>query len=223
MIPPLIVEEALERGIQLIAITDHNASANVAAVQQAACHTELTVIPGMELQTREEVHVLCLFDTLEQLSELQQWVDQHLPAIPNNPDFFGEQFIVDATGDFLAREERLMINSVDAPLEQAWAQVNRLGGLFIPAHINRKAFGLIGVLGLVPDNFPIEALEITRHLRPEETLRKFPQIAGYPLIQNGDVHYLDDFLGATTWTMEAPTIAELRLALQTQSGRCFKV
>jgi 3',5'-nucleoside bisphosphate phosphatase len=67
MIPPLIVEEALERGIQLIAITDHNASANVAAVQQAASqHWVAWSCPAMELQTREEVHVLCLFDTLEQ-------------------------------------------------------------------------------------------------------------------------------------------------------------
>jgi hypothetical protein len=223
MIPPLIVEEALDQGIQVIAITDHNASANASAVQQAARHSQLIVIPGMELQTREEVHVLCLFDTLEQLSALQQWVDLHLPEIPNNPDFFGEQFIVDSTGDFIAREERLMINSVDATLDQSWAQVNTLGGLFIPAHVNRKAFGLLSVLGLVPDNFPVEALEISRHLRPEETLRKVPQMAGYPLIQNGDVHYLEDFLGATTWTVEAPTIAELRLALQNQDGRSFKV
>lgn len=223
MIPPLIVEEALERGIQVIAITDHNASANVAAVQQAARSTELIVLPGMELQTREEVHVLCLFDTLEQLLALQQWVDLHLPPIANNPDFFGEQFIVDATGDFLARDERLLLNSVDVTLAQAWAQVNHLGGLFIPAHVNRTAFGLIGVLGLLPDDFPIEALEISRHLSVEETRRKVPQVAGYPLIQNGDVHYLDDYLGTTTWTLEKPSIAELRLALQMQAGRSFKL
>jgi 3',5'-nucleoside bisphosphate phosphatase len=223
MIPPLIVEEALERGIQLIAITDHNASANVAAVQQAASQTGLVVLPAMELQTREEVHVLCLFDTLDQLSAMQAWVDHHLPAIPNNPDYFGEQFIVDASGDFIAREERLLLNSVDVSLRQAWQQVDHLGGLFIPAHINRTAFGLIGVLGLVPDDLPVEALEISRHMRPEETIRKFPQIKGYPLIQNGDVHFLADYLGATTFTLEAPTVAELRLALSSLEERSFRI
>src|SRR5512136_1809744 len=86
MIPPLIVQEALERGISLIAITDHNASSNVSAVQKAAVGSGLTVMPGMEVQTREEVHVLCLFDTIEQMSAWQALVDKSLPETPNNPD-----------------------------------------------------------------------------------------------------------------------------------------
>jgi len=88
MIPPLIVDKALELGIQIIAITDHNASANVEAVMQAAQGTNLTVIPGMELQTNEEIHSLCLFETLEKLNKFQQVVDQTLPDFPNNVEFF---------------------------------------------------------------------------------------------------------------------------------------
>ena len=88
MIPPLIVREALERGISLIAITDHNASSNVSAVQKAAVGSGLTVMPGMEVQTREEVHILCLFDTLEQMSAWQASVDRFLPDTANNPDYF---------------------------------------------------------------------------------------------------------------------------------------
>jgi predicted metal-dependent phosphoesterase TrpH len=75
MIPPLIVQEAQERGINLIAITDHNATANIAAVQKAAQGSDLVVLAGMELQTREEVHVLCLFDSLDQANEWQQTID----------------------------------------------------------------------------------------------------------------------------------------------------
>ena len=223
MIPPLIVQEAVDRGIHLIAITDHNTTANIAAVQQAARDTGLVVLPGMELQTREEVHILCLFDRLEQALALQEWVDRLLPPIGNKPDFFGEQFVVDETGDFIRREDRLLINSVNASLSQAWEQVTRLDGLFIPAHINRQAFGLIPVLGLVPMELPIEALEISRHITLEEMTRRYPQVARYPVIQNGDVHYLDDFLGATVWQMEAPTIAEIRLALQSADGRGFEI
>ncbi len=61
----------------------------------------------MELQTREEVHVLCLFDSLDQVSQWQQTVDGLLPSIENQPDHFGEQFVVDETGDFIRREDTL--------------------------------------------------------------------------------------------------------------------
>jgi 3',5'-nucleoside bisphosphate phosphatase len=229
MIPPLIVDEAIQRGIRLIAITDHNGTANIRAVQKAAetaCaaqSAELLVLPGMELQTREEVHVLCLFDQPEQAEALQSWVDARLPDIPNNVEFFGEQFIVDETGDFIRREERLLSTSANVPLREAWEQVNGLGGLFIPAHVNRTANGLLALLGLVPDDFPVEALEISRHLTPEEAVKKFPQIKGYPLIQDGDVHYLDGFLGTTEWQVEKVTIDELRKAIRGEDGRGYQI
>lgn len=219
MIPPLIVREAVSKGIQLIAVTDHNATANIQAVQTAAIGTGLFVLPGMELQTSEEVHVLCLFDTLAQTEEWQKMVDLALPNMENRPDFFGEQFVVDDQGEFIRRETRLLSVSVNMSLEEAWQRVNSLGGLFIPAHVNRTAFSLIANLGFVPTGIPIEALEITRHLSPAEAVKRFPMISGYPLIQNGDVHRLDEFLGSTQLTLELPSIAEIRKAIHTQIGR----
>ena len=219
MIPPLIVQVALERGINLIAITDHNATANVEAVQKAARNSGLSVLAGVELQTREEVHSLCLFDSLEQARAFQEWIDAHLPEVKNNVEFFGEQFVVDETGDFIRREERLLINSMNVSLRQAWEEVTRLEGLFIPAHIDRPAFGLLTNLGLVPTDFQIEALEITRRLSPQDACQRFTQIKDYPLIQDGDVHFLDDFLGSTVFQVESPTIDELRMAIHSQAGR----
>ncbi len=221
MIPPLIVQEALERGIRLLAVTDHNASANAVAVIEAARGTELIVLPGMELQTKEEVHLLCLFDTLKQSSEWQKIVDALLPAAQNNVEFFGEQFVVDASGEFIRREERLLLNSVDLELEHAAQQVNALGGLAIPAHVDRKANGLIEILGLIPPGF--EALEISRHITPEAARQKFPQLRGYPLLQSGDVHFLDSFIGSTKIEIEEPTISEIRLAIGGQAGRSLRV
>jgi PHP family Zn ribbon phosphoesterase len=217
MIPPLIVDEALARGIQILAVTDHNASANAAAVMTAAQGTPLKVLPGMELQTREEVHLLCLFDSLEQLAAWQAKVDTLLPNLPNNIEFFGEQFVVDAQGEFIRREERLLLNSVDIELEHAAEQVTALGGLAIPAHVDRKANGLIEILGLIPPGF--EALEISRHTNPQAALQKFPQLKGYPLLQSGDVHLLDGFLGSTHFELETATIAEIRMALNAQNSR----
>lgn len=219
MIPPLIVREAVERGINLIAITDHNASANVGAVIKAAKGTELAVLPGMELQTREEVHSLCLFDRLEQLEDFQTWVNTGLPDIQNRPDFFGEQFVVDETGEFIRREEQLLLVSVEYSMSEAFQKVCQLGGLFIPAHVDRTQFGLISVLGLVPDDISLELLEISRRRSPDQARVQFPQISRYPLIQSGDVHRLDEFLGANEFMLDNASIDELRLAIHLLDGR----
>ena len=219
MIPPLIVETALELGIRLIAVTDHNASANVEAVQKAAENTGLHVLPGMEIQTREEVHSLCLFDTLAQIEKFQNCVDATLPPIKNDAEHFGEQFIVDESGEFIRREEQLLLVSSSMSINEAWKFTNDLGGLFIPAHVNRKAFGLLENLGLVPTDIAIEALEISRHITPEGAQAAYPQIKGYPLIQNGDVHRLDEFNNKMTLTILSPCIAEIRMALRNLNDR----
>ena len=219
MIPPLIVQEALDQGISLIAITDHNASANVAAVQQAAAGSGLTVLAGMELQTREEVHLLCLFDSDGQLQRWQETVDLNMPRLPNNPEFFGEQFVVDANGDFIRSEPQLLITSANLSLRDAVEGVHALGGLAIPAHVNRGSFSLLANLGLVPTDVRFDALEISRHLNLSDAPIKFPQLQGHPLIQNGDVHRLEEFLGKNIFKLEAPTIGELKMALAGEGGR----
>jgi PHP family Zn ribbon phosphoesterase len=223
MIPPLIVESALEKRIDLIAITDHNSTRNYEAVKKAAEGTALNVLPGMELQTREDVHVLCLFDTTQQVYEFQSVVDQHLPDITNKPDFFGEQFVVDESGEFICREERLLLTAASLSLTDAFKLVEDLGGLFIPAHVNRKAFGLLEVLGFVPTDVAIPAVEVSKHVTPTGALQRFPQLQGYPIIQNGDVHRLDEFLGATTFYINEISVNEIKLALKNAENRYFEV
>jgi PHP family Zn ribbon phosphoesterase len=221
MIPPLIVQTAIEQGINLIAITDHNSSENVPAMIKAAEGTNLTVLPGMELQTKEEVHSICLFDSFKNLEELQFLVDQTLPGLENNPDFFGEQFVVDETGAFIRRKEELLITSTTLSLEEAFHAVTDLGGLFIPAHVNRQAFGLIYHLGFIPPDIDWIAIEISRHISKENALITYPQLKKFPIIQSGDVHFLSDFLGVNQFNVEEPTIEEIRMALRGQKGRKF--
>lgn len=223
MQPPLIINAAKNLGINIIAITDHNASANIASVQKAASNFDITVLSGMELQTKEEVHVLCLFDTLTQMNKFQKLVDAKLPNIKNNAEFFGEQLIVDENGDFLRKEERLLITSANINLNEAFDLVTELDGLLIPAHVNRKANGLIEILGFVPPDIPFLALEISRHLTPTEAVNNFPQIENYSIIQNGDVHRLNDFIGTTIFEIVEPSIHEIKLALKNQDGRTFKI
>ncbi len=223
MIPPLIVQAAIEKEISIIGITDHNHSANAKAVIKAALNLPLHVLPGMEVQTAEEVHCLCLFDTLEQVHLLQNLVDEHLPEVPNNVEFFGEQFIVDETGDFLTNEDRLLINSASISIDDVCQFVNELGGLFIPAHVNREAFGLLSHLGFVPPTMDVPALEISRHISVADAYKKFPQISKYKLIQSGDVHFLDDFLGINQLLIEKPSIEEIKLALSGSNSRKLSI
>ncbi len=223
MIPPLIVQTALDQGINLIAITDHNTSANAEAVMRAAAGTALTVLLGMELQTIEEVHLLCLFDTLDQVRTWQSQVDLRMPALENDAEHFGDQFVVDETGDFVRRETRLLLASANIGLGDAVEAVHQLGGIAIPAHIDRKAYSLIQNLGLIPEGIAFDALEISRHITPEQARLKYPQLQKFPLIQNGDVHRLDEYLGKNLFRLESPTVAEIKLALQGRDGRSFRL
>ena len=223
MIPSLIIEEALAKGIQLIAITDHNASYNVSAVIKASENSGLIVLPGMEIQTKEEVHVLCLFDNLDQLELFQLIVSKHLPPLKNKEDYFGYQLVVDESGNLIRTEDQLLLTSTDLSIDHIWKIVEEIDGIIIPAHVNRKANGLIEILGFVPEEIPIIALEVSRHITPEKAKIQFPQINTYPIIQNGDVHRLSEFLGSTYFSMKEPTINEIKLALQGREGRSYQV
>lgn len=221
MIPPVIVQSALERGINLIAITDHNSTGNVGSVMEAAKGTGLSVLAGMELQTREEVHLLCLFDGLEQAEAWQRSVDARMADLHNDEEHIGPQYVVDATGEFIRSEPRMLIANVDISIEEAVAEVNALGGLAIPAHVERHAYGLLATLGFASPIF--EALEISRHTTPASARKHYPQIEGFPLIQSGDVHFPEEFLGAMEFDLAAPTVAEIRMALRGKDGRGMRI
>ena len=219
MIPPLIVQKALELQIDIIAITDHNASANVSAVQKAAQGTTLKVLPCMEVQSREDVHLLCLFENLTDLESWQLAVDESMPDTLNHVEFFGEQFIVDEQGEYIRTEPRLLLTSTRFSIDEIFERVNALGGLVIPAHVERTTYGLFPTLGLLSDQWPILGFEISRHTTPEQARMNFPSIGSYPLIQNGDVHRLDEFIGSTIFMIEEPTIKEIRKALKSEDHR----
>jgi PHP family Zn ribbon phosphoesterase len=219
MIPPLIVQKALEKNIDLIAITDHNASANVAAVQKAAEGTGLTVLPGMEVQSREDVHLLTLFETLDELKTWQTEVDIALPPLPNQSAFFGEQFVVDETGEYIRTEERLLSTATHFSIDEIFERVDGLGGIVIPAHVERTSYGLFPTLGLISETWNVSALEISRNIAPERAARLFPALGKHSLIQGGDVHHLDGFLGTTIFTLNAPTLMEIRMAFKAIDGR----
>jgi 3',5'-nucleoside bisphosphate phosphatase len=223
MIPPLIVRRARELGLEVIAVTDHHAAHNVGAVIEAAEGTGLTVLPGMEVQSREEVHLVCLFDTLHQVLAWQERVFAALPHQENNEEFFGAQFVVDASGDYRHTEGRLLATSVALGVEEVVAGVQALGGIVVPAHVDRPSYSLLANLGFVPSGLPIVGLELSRRADPVEVARRLPQIAGYGLLVSGDAHRLEEMTARTLLKVATPIVAEVALALAGRDERRVEI
>ncbi len=225
MIPPLIVEEALQKGLHVIAITDHNATGNVAAVMEAAVGTGVAVLPGMELLTQEEVDVLCIFDTLEQTRAWQAQVDGWLLPLDNDAAHFGPQFLVDATGDFVGEDTRMRKAPARVGIEEAARAVHTLGGLVIPAHVERDVYGLLYVLGFWPPDLEADAAEVSHNMRPSQAYAQYPSLKNVPIISNSDAHFLD-WIGNTRTVFRlgaTPSVASLRAALQQGAEQGFYV
>jgi len=220
MTPPLIVAAALTAGLQVIAVTDHNSVRNVAAVQAASVGTGLTVIPGMEVQTREDVHLVCLFDTLEAAEAWQAEVYNSLPPEENREEFFGTQLLLDAEGREIGREKRMLLASTSLGSEEVAQKVAGLGGLCVPAHVDRPSYSLLANLGFVPPEMEVIALELGL-LNPVEARKQFPLLDGWPLIASSDAHYINDIgRRATEYELEEVSLAALAQAITRQH---FKV
>lgn len=215
MIPPLIVRRARELGLGLLAITDHNSAENVAAVQRAAQNSGIIVLAGMEVQTREEAHILCLYDTVEQALDWQALVYASLPPLVNREDVFGAQFVVDETGGFICQNERLLLTSTTLTVEDVVAGVRARGGVPIAAHVDRPSYSLLASLGFIPPDLALGALEVRNLPLP-------PQVRGWPTIVSGDAHRLSEMRANMLVTMEQPSIRELELALRGEEGRKVK-
>jgi len=223
MIPPLIIRQARELGLGLIAITDHNSAENAEAVQLAAKGSGIAVLAGMEVQTREEAHVLCLFDTAEQALAWQETVYASLPPLKNREEVLGAQFVVDETGDYRHTNERLLLTSSALSVEEVVAGVNALGGLCVAAHVDRQAYSLLANLGFIPAGLALAALEISRLTPPEEATARCQQLCGWPLITSGDAHRLSEMCANMLVTCGEPSIRELQLAFRREGGRKVKL
>jgi PHP family Zn ribbon phosphoesterase len=213
MLPTLVLSAAKRRGVTILGLVDHNSAENAFAFVEAATGTGVHVFPGIEVTTSEEVHVLTLFPTVEAALEWQSAVYTHLPDLANNERLFGTQITVNASDDLVALNERLLITATDLTLAAVIMGAERLGGLAIPAHVDRPAFGLLGQLGFVPPDLGPRAVEVSRHVNPRLAAELDPALAGRVVIQSSDAHFLADVGSVcTTLWLEAPTFAELAAA-----------
>lgn len=192
MTPRHIVAAAKEKGLHIIGITDHNSTLQCAEVKKVGEREGLFVLCGCEVNTREEVHCLAFFETPGQLAEFQLFLDHHLPHIPNNPDKFGYQLVINEAEEVLQEVEYLLINALAASIEEVEVEVHRLDGIFIPAHINKMQNSVLSQLGFLPPGLRVDALELSAHTTIPAFLEKNKYLAAYPFIQSSDAHIVED-------------------------------
>ena len=161
MTPNNIVNMALIKGLDLIAVTDHNSADNLRAVAAAAEGTSLCVVPGLELESSEEVHVLAYFDMLEKAEAMGRAVYEYLPDMPNNSRFFGMQSVMDGQDNFLREEPRLLVQPLELSIDELVPMIRDFGGEAVPAHIDRPSHGIIPLLGFISPYLNIKTAEIS--------------------------------------------------------------
>ena len=150
MTPNNIAGMAFIKGLDVIAVCDHNSARNLPAVKAAADRMNVLLLPGMELTTREEAHMLCYFRTVQACMAFGEAIYAHLAPTPNNERFFGRQQVMNERDEEIDVEERLLIGALDLPFEACAARIREAGGLCVPAHINRGSSGVLGALGFLP-------------------------------------------------------------------------
>jgi 3',5'-nucleoside bisphosphate phosphatase len=219
MSPRNIIARARSVGLDMLAICDHNSAENASAVIRAAAAACPVALPGLEICSREEVHVLAIFEHPDAALTMQSTVYDHL-AGQNTPELFGDQPVVGDDDEILRFQDRLLIGATDLGLEWIVGEIHRLRGLAIASHIDREAFGVIGHLGFIPPSLRFDALELCSPMTAEAAAVRFPSTAPFVLIRNSDAHRLEEIgAGACTYLMEAPLFGELRKALTGADGR----
>lgn len=202
MTPGNIVGMAQLCGLSIIAVTDHNSCGNCGAVIQAGQALGLPVIPGMELCTAEEIHVVCLFPALPQAQAFEAAVAARRPAIANRPDIFGEQRFMDERDTVTGLEPTLLLTATSLTLEEVLPLARAHGGTAFPAHIDRDSYSVPAALGDIPP-LGFAAAEITAGGDVEKLKAAYPAIAGAVLPLDSDAHYLHQIAEAGAW-LELP-------------------
>jgi PHP family Zn ribbon phosphoesterase len=220
MTPRKIVMEACRKGLSIIAVTDHNTAENAHAVAKAAEGYKLRVIPGMEITTAEEVHVVGLFENLENALACQGLIYESLIAGENDEELFGIQVVANENDEVEGINKRLLISATTLTLEDVVQEVHRLDGLAIAAHIDRESFGIIGQLGFIPEGVDFNALEISPRMSIPEAEKRFSEYSRFKFTTASDAHYPDDIgRSPVHLKMAEPEFGELRMALAGIEGR----
>ncbi len=221
MSPREVVNAAIQKGLGLIGICDHNSAENVLAVRKAGERNGLMVVGGMEVTSSEEAHLLVFFDSDDDLLEFQDYIYRHLSG-RNDEHSFGLQVIADDEDGVTGFCDRLLIGATSLSAEAIVAKAHAVkdGSLVIAAHVDRESFSIIGQFGFIPAGLGLDALEVSAKMTAAELKARHPECGNYPVVTGSDAHSPDDIGKCFTWvTVGDGSIAEIRKALAGTDGR----
>lgn len=192
MTPANIAGMAAIKGLDVVALTDHNTARNCPAFLKFAEEYGIIAIPGMEMTTLEEVHVVCLFPTLDKALKFDKYVYEHFIPFPNDIDVFGKQEIYGIDDTIIGTEPLLLINAVDISFDKVYDAVDKFNGVMIPAHIDKSTTSLLSNLGFVPEDSRFKCVELKDMKKWHAVKEANPYLENCNVITDSDAHYLSD-------------------------------
>lgn len=220
---PEIIARYREEEIALVAVTDHNHAGNFAALRDAAEEGGRgpVILPGMEIQSMEDIHIVVIFKGLPEARSFQEWLWLRMPPVRNREDVFGYQLIVDSENNILDQEPILLVQGVQYTVDEIAARGTECGAIVIPAHLDRPSFSYEAVLGELPENFPCDALEISPRVSHADIAVWKKRYAGRTLVRSSDAHKIEEISRSrcTPMLLAEPSFDELKLAMRGERGR----
>ena len=192
MTPGNIAGMAVVNGLDVIALTDHNSCKNCPAFMKIAADYGILALPGMELTTQEEAHVVCLFARLSDAMAFDAYVEKQLIPFPNNEDIFGRQIIRNEADEICGSVENLLINATSIGFSQVYDVVTRFHGIMIPAHLDKSTTSLLSNLGFIPEDSRFTCFELKNMSHLHRLRKEHPYLNRCNVISSSDAHYLED-------------------------------
>lgn len=204
MTPNNLVGMAAVAGLEVIAITDHNTCKNAPAVLKVAEEAGILAVPGMELCTAEEAHVVCLFETLEGAMAFDRYIYDNMPHIQNKAEIFGEQRILDENDELTGTLDDLLLVASFVGADEVKRLCEEYGGTAFPAHVDRDSYSLTAALGSIPPEGGYTFAEVTRDADLETVQAMYPELKGMGIVRDSDSHYLETLAMSQALAMPLP-------------------
>lgn len=205
MTPNNLVNMAKLLGLDVIALTDHNTCLNCEAAMKVGDSIGLTVIPGMELTTAEDIHAVCLFPALENALAFGEYVDSNRIKVKNKAHIYGRQVIMNEDDEEIGEIEHLLLPASFIGISDAYAKVREYGGVCYPAHIDRDSLSILSVLGEIDPACGFKTAELADISRLDALRQQHPILNDMNIITCSDAHYLENMRDAQN-TLELPAL-----------------
>lgn len=220
MSPVAIVQKAFSKGLKIIGITDHNSTLQCLTVKKIAEEYGIYTLMGAEVCSKEEIHCLTYFENPEKLQSFQDYIERNIPKIKYNPALHGIQAVLDPQNKVTEQLDYYLGVPLKASYEEIEETVHALGGIFIPAHVDRIKFSLLSQLGYVPENIKADALEIFNQTSLVQFLRENGHVSHFTIVKNSDAHTLHSIGQYTShFMLEKINYNEIKMALRKKFER----